>query len=98
MRPCFLALCADFSASKRDFRALASRFFKLLSVKYKLGELDRINDFVALINAHISGGDLVVAFNLAAPDGGPALRSLDDPNYVMVRKVSSFRRESPWQR
>lgn len=45
----------------------------------------------------ISGSDLVVAFNLAAPDGGPALRSLDDPNYVMVRKVSSFRRESPWQ-
>ena len=45
----------------------------------------------------VSGSDLVVAFNLSAPDGGPALRSLDDPNYVMVRKVSSFRRESPWQ-
>ena len=45
----------------------------------------------------ISGRDLVVAFNLAAPDGGPALHSLDDPNYVMVRKVLSFRRESPWQ-
>ena len=45
----------------------------------------------------VSGSDLVVAFNLAAPDGGPALRSLDDPNYVMVRTVASFRRESPWQ-
>lgn len=45
----------------------------------------------------ISGSDLVLAFNLACPDGGPALRSLDDPNYVMVRKVQSFRRDSPWQ-
>ena len=44
----------------------------------------------------ISGHDIALAFNLACPDGGPALRSLDDPNYVMVRTVSSFRRYSPF--
>jgi hypothetical protein len=45
----------------------------------------------------ISGRDIVLGFNLACPDGGPAVRSLDDPNYVMVRKVQSFRKDSPWQ-
>jgi hypothetical protein len=45
----------------------------------------------------ISGRDIVLGFSLACPDGGPAVRSLDDPNYVMVRKVQSFRKDSPWQ-
>ncbi|MBO7685928.1 MAG: hypothetical protein J6V72_06075 [Kiritimatiellae bacterium] len=43
------------------------------------------------------GRDLVLAFNLTCPDGGPAPRSLDEPNYVMVRKVANFCRNSPFK-
>ncbi|MBR4653905.1 MAG: LamG domain-containing protein [Kiritimatiellae bacterium] len=44
----------------------------------------------------IDGSNIALAFNLACPDGGPELRSLDDFNYVIVRKVANFRQYSPW--
>ena len=45
-----------------------------------------------------SGRDLAVAFNLSCLDGSPSPRALDEANYVMVRKVWSFRRNSPWKK
>ncbi|MBR4651974.1 MAG: hypothetical protein IKO72_01315 [Kiritimatiellae bacterium] len=40
--------------------------------------------------------DMYIAFNLACPDGAPAVYSLDDANFTMVRKVAHFRQHSPW--
>ncbi len=44
----------------------------------------------------IDGDDIVLAFNMACPDGCAPVRSLDESNYVLTRRVSRFRQFSPW--
>ena len=44
----------------------------------------------------IDGDDIVLAFNMTCPDGCAPLRSIDDRNYVLTRRVSRFRQYSPW--
>lgn len=44
------------------------------------------------------GKDLVLAFNLTAPDGGTAPRNLSEPNFVLLKTVARYRKYSPFRK